>query len=192
MLLNMLSTTEFLHQTTTISRVETIVHQLSTTEFLHQTTTRSTYAPSSSELSTTEFLHQTTTLFRNDIRALSLSTTEFLHQTTTIRNGGNCRHGCQRLNSYIKPQPVVGLRNKTPVVNDWIPTSNHNDNGRCTHFDLLSTTEFLHQTTTLHCLASETSKLSTTEFLHQTTTYLWIFRMAATLSTTEFLHQTTT
>ena len=101
-----------------------------------------------------------------------LSTTEFLHQTTTTRLF-RCADGCcQRLNSYIKPQHRPPPKSSVSVVNDWIPTSNHNKIATCVITWMLSTTEFLHQTTTWAGLPRLGKWLSTTEFLHQTTTLL--------------------
>ena len=57
---------------------------------------------------------------------------------------------CQRLNSYIKPQQGWKTGGRRMVVNDWIPTSNHNDVVVHCACRKLSTTEFLHQTTTEH------------------------------------------
>ena len=73
-------------------------------EFLHQTTTFSRVNLPAAWLYLIEFLHQTTTVTYWTTRRYGLYLIEFLHQTTTHHSRTLLRSSCILLNFYIKPQ----------------------------------------------------------------------------------------
>ena len=124
----------------------------------------------------------------------------FLHQTTTWSLVKRRCKRCISFDSYIKPQPDLGVADLAIVVYLLIPTSNHNPPTAITEevevvYLLIPTSNhnyyridtprdtlyifwFLHQTTTIIFSKISFVMLYIFWFLHQTTTMWWKRRVA--------------
>ena len=165
-----LSTSNHNYVNSIVSIPEIVLYRLSTSN--HNNRLSSYFRK---PLSYIVFLHQTTTVLRVLLTPLLLSYIVFLHQTTTFESNTLTATNCLISSFYIKPQlpclhtkwqSIVLYRLSTSnhnysienlaierIVLYRLSTSNHNSRSHSLAKDILSYIVFLHQTTTVFCLA---------------------------------------